>query len=69
LQSVLRRRREKWAEHFLWTALWLREAQDAPWAQFAILGRALADGHDLAEIPLMREIAARTVSVLAETSR
>jgi hypothetical protein len=68
LQSVLRRRREKWAEHFLWTALWLREAQDAPWPQFAMLARALADGHDLAEIPLMREIAARTVTVLAEAS-
>jgi len=68
LQNVLVRRREKWAEHFLWTALWLREAPDSdalPWRNFAILARALADGHDLADIPLMRDIAARTVSALA----
>jgi hypothetical protein len=70
LQNVLVRRREKWAEHFLWTALWLREAPDGdalPWRNFAILARALADGHDLADIPLMRDIAARTVSALARS--
>ena len=68
LQSVLARRREKWAEHFLWTALWLREGSgdDAvAWRRFAILAKALADGHDLSEISLMRDIAARTVIVLA----
>jgi hypothetical protein len=69
LQNVLVRRREKWAEHFLWTALWLREASDGdalPWQNFAILAHALACGHDLADIPLMRDIAARTVSALAQ---
>ena len=68
LQSVLEQRRERWAEHFLLTALWLKEAPDnaaLPWREFAILARALADGHDLSDIALMREIAVRTVSVLA----
>jgi hypothetical protein len=65
---VLARRREKWAERFLWTALWLREAPDGdalPWRNFAILARALADGHDLSDISLMHDIAARTVMALA----
>jgi hypothetical protein len=69
LQSVLVRRREKWAEHFLWTALWLREAPDEkalPWRNFVILAQALADGRDLSEVSLMRDIAARTVTVLAQ---
>jgi hypothetical protein len=68
LQSVIVRRREKWAEHFVWTALWLREAPDddaLPWLKFAILARALSDGHDVSEIPLMRDIAARTVMAIA----
>ena len=68
LQSVLEQRRERWAEHFLLTALWLKEAPDntaLPCREFAILARALADGHDLSDIALMREIADRTVSVLA----
>ena len=68
LQSVLEQRRERWAEHFLSTALWLKEAQDnaaLPWREFAVLARALADGNDLSDIALMREVADRTVSVLA----
>jgi DNA-binding NarL/FixJ family response regulator len=50
------------------TALWLKEVpEDAalPWREFAILARALADGHDLSDIALMRDIAERTISVLA----
>jgi hypothetical protein len=67
LQSVLEQRRERWAEHFLLTALWLKEAPDnaaLPWREFAVLARALANGYDLSDIALMREIADRTVSVL-----
>jgi DNA-binding NarL/FixJ family response regulator len=68
LQSVLEQRRERWAEHFLLTALWIKEAPDnaaLPWRKFAVLARALANGHDLSDIALMCEIADRTVSVLA----
>lgn len=68
LQSVLEQRRERWAEHFLLTALWLKEAPDnaaLPWREFVILARALADRRELSDIALMREIAERTVWVLA----
>jgi hypothetical protein len=71
LQTVLERRREKWAEHFLWTALWLRETPErdaAPWRNLAILAQALADGRDLSEMSLMRDIAARTVAVMVADS-
>jgi hypothetical protein len=37
-----------------------------PWQNFAILAHALACGHDLADIPLMRDIVARTVNALAQ---
>jgi hypothetical protein len=69
LQSVLEHRREKWAEHFVSTALWLKEAPVGarlPWWNFAILARALSDGHDLSDISLMRDIAARTVAALTQ---
>lgn len=68
LQSVLEQRRERWAEHCLLTALWLKEAPAnaaPPWREFAIVARALADGRDPSDIALMRDIAERTVSVLA----
>ncbi len=68
LQNVLEQRRERWAELFLLTAVWLKEAPDnaaLPWREFVVLARALADGHDLSDIALMCEIADRTVSVLA----
>lgn len=68
LCSVLARRRDKWAEHFLWTALWMREAPEAdaaPWRQFALVAHALASGRELSDIPLMHDIAARTVAAVA----
>jgi hypothetical protein len=72
LQTVITRRREKWAEHFVWMALWVREAPadaDPPWREFAILAQALADGRDMAEMTVMRDIAARTVAVMIDVSR
>lgn len=66
LDTVIERRREKWAELFLWIALWLREGAEgaAPWQEFAILADAIAKGHDLGRIPLMRMIAMTTVVAL-----
>ena len=72
LQTVITRRREKWAEHFVWTALWLREAPadlHLPWREFAILAQALADGRDMVDMTVMRDIAMRTVAVLADVVR
>ena len=67
LQSVLAKRRDRWAELVLCTALWMREAPpeaDLCWRELALVAKALADGWDLTEIGLMRDIALRTVTVL-----
>ena len=67
LQSIIPRRRDRWIEIILRTALWMREAPaeaDLCWRELAIVGKALADGRDMNEIGLMREIALRTIAVL-----
>jgi hypothetical protein len=71
LQSAIARHRDKWADLLLRTALWMREAPlelDLCWRELAIVAKALADGRDMAEIGLMRDIAQRTLTVLAEKS-
>ncbi len=68
LQSIIPRRRDRWTEIILRTALWMREAPaeaDLCWRELAIVAKALADGLDMNEIGLMREIAFRTIAVLA----
>jgi hypothetical protein len=67
LQSVMARHRDRWAEVILSTALWMREAPPEArlcWRQLAIVAKALADGRDMTEIGLMRDIASRTIAVL-----
>jgi hypothetical protein len=64
LQSVIARRRDRWADIVLRTALWLRElpAEVNPrWRELTIVAKALADGRDLTEIGLMRGVAMRTI--------
>jgi hypothetical protein len=72
LQSVMAQRRDKWAEVVLRTALWMREAPpDAGlcWRELALIANAIANGRDLTEIGLMRDIALRTIAVLGHTQR
>ena len=72
LQSVIARHRDRWAEIVLRTALWMREAPEAAdlcWRELAIVAKALADGRDMTEIGLMRDIALRTIAVLGDTGR
>jgi len=72
LQSVIARHRDRWAEIVLRTALWMREAPQAAdlcWRELAIVAKALADGRDMTEIGLMRDIALRTIAVLRDTGR
>ena len=67
LQSIIPRRRDRWTEIISRTALWMREAPaeaDLCWRELAIVAKALADGRDMNEIGLMREIALRTIAVL-----
>jgi len=68
LQSTFARRRDKWADLFLRTALWMREASadaDLCWPELAVIAKAVAQGQDLTEIGLMHAIAERTIDVLA----
>jgi hypothetical protein len=72
LQSVIARRRDRWAEIFLRTALWMREAPkraDLCWRELAIVAKVVADGRDLTEIGLMRDIALRTITALRDARR
>jgi hypothetical protein len=72
LQSVIGRRRDRWADVVLRTALWMREAPEAAdlcWRELAIVAKALADGRDVTEIGLMRGIALRTIAVLRDAGR
>jgi hypothetical protein len=72
LQSVMPRHRDRWAEVFLCAALWMREAPpeaDLCWRELALLAKALADGRDMTEIGLMRDIALRTIAMLGSAGR
>jgi hypothetical protein len=72
LQSVMPRHRDRWADIVLRTALWMREAPpeaDLCWRELTIVAKALADGGDMTEIGLMRDIALRTIAVLGDTER
>jgi hypothetical protein len=72
LQSVIARRRDRWADLTLRTALWMREAPAETglcWRELAIIAKALADGRDMTEIGLMRTIALRTIMVLGDARR
>ncbi|MCB8837118.1 hypothetical protein [Aurantimonas sp. VKM B-3413] len=63
LTNVVEPARDKWAEHFVWIALRLRESAkpDPIWERFAILAHALTAGTPLSEIAVMEAIATRTV--------
>jgi hypothetical protein len=66
LQGVMKSRRDRWADIFLRTALWMHaaaEARDLCWRELAIVAKALADGRDMTEIGLMHDIALRTIAV------
>jgi hypothetical protein len=70
LQGAMARRRERWAEIILRTALWMHEApepDDLCWRELTLVAKAIADGRDMTEIGLMRDVALRTIAVLRDT--
>jgi hypothetical protein len=72
LRNILAHRRDKWADIILRTALWMRAAPDEAelcWRELAIVAKALADGRDMAEIGLMRDVASRTIAALTDPRR
>lgn len=67
MRDLLEPRREKWAEHFSWIALWLHERtpnRDPAWVRFALLARELDRGQRMADLPLMREICINTIDAM-----
>jgi hypothetical protein len=67
LQTVIGRRRDRWTEIVLHTALWMREAPaeaGLSWRELALVAQALREGRDMNEIGLMRDVAMRTITVL-----
>jgi hypothetical protein len=72
LQSAIAQHRDRWAEVVLRTALWMREAPpetNLSWRELTIVAKALADGQDMTEIGLMRDIAWRTIAALGDGER
>jgi hypothetical protein len=69
LQSALAPYRDKWAELFLRTASWMQaatEPNDLCWRELTLVAKAMADGRDMTEIGLMRDIASRTIAAAQE---
>lgn len=63
-QVIQPQQQAKWAELSLWAARWCREGgppMNAFWPRFLLLAQALREGHPLKDMPLMAEIADRTV--------
>ena len=63
-------RRDWWTFHFLWMTLWAKakvKKNEKLWLDAFILAYVLLNGTELAEIPLMQEIAKQTVINSMET--
>ena len=66
LTGIIEKRRAIWAERFVLTALWMKEAISAthlPWERFAIVAQKLLEEVPLRKIPLMKEIAELSASL------
>jgi hypothetical protein len=62
LTTVVERRKLKWAERFLWMALWAKESgHGGRWRNYALLAHELVRGRAVDSIPLMRMIASNTL--------
>ena len=67
LTGIIEKRRAIWAERFVLTALWMKEAISAthlPWERFAIVAQKLLEDVPLRNISLMKEIAELSASLL-----
>ncbi len=67
LDEGLEKLRGAWAERLLLLTLWARATSEKPhqgrWKDFLILAHCLSSGRKLADIPLMRTAAQRTIAV------
>lgn len=71
LDEGLEKLRGAWAERLLLLTLWARGTTEKPhqgrWKDFLILAHCLSSGRKLADIPLMRTAAQRTIAVVRGT--
>ncbi len=62
LTTVVERRKLKWAERFLWMALWMKESgRTERWPHYGLLAHELVRGRTVDSVPLMRMIAGNTL--------
>ena len=64
LKDILQPRAQLWAERCLWAALWCKEGPEdlrELWPNFAMVASVLNDGYPVKVVPLMTEIAERTL--------
>jgi hypothetical protein len=69
-EAILEPKRQQWAEHFIWMALWSQshaKPNERAWKDFTVLAKCLIDGMALSSIPLMTDVCYQTVMVSAET--
>lgn len=67
LEQILEPRRQKWAQRFLWMALWAKETtdkKDTLWCDLAIMANEIYNGRPLKDIPIFTTISAETVAVM-----
>ena len=72
LHTFIAHRRERWIDIVGRTALWMRAASSPNqlcWPELAIVAKALANGRDMADIGLMRDVALRTIGALGDAGR
>jgi hypothetical protein len=64
MKEILQPRATQWAERCLWAALWCKDGPEELrelWPHFAMVASVLNDGYPVKVIPLMTEIAERTL--------
>lgn len=65
MEQLLEPRRGRWAELVAWSAFLLsRSRTQERWPELYAAAQALVEGRPMAEIPLMRQVATQTVTVL-----
>lgn len=69
IRELLEPRREKWAAHFAWIALWLHARtpnRDPAWVRFALLARELDHGQRVGALPLMGVVGINTIAAMRD---
>ncbi|QQP93188.2 hypothetical protein IGS68_29090 (plasmid) [Skermanella sp. TT6] len=70
LEQLLEPQRRRWTDLLAWTAFLLsRSDEDERWTEFCAAARALAEGREVGDIPVMRYVAGQTVAAQKHRQR